>query len=279
MVTPRPAQYIVSLMKPSNPDGLETDRYLSESLARGLQILACFSAAAPVLTNKDIAARTGLPRPTVSRLTYTLVTLGYLQHRPKVGKYGAYELGTAVLSLAHPLLANISVRQVARLPMTELADHARGWVSVGVRERLSMVYIETARSAGVAIMRPDIGQTFPMVNSAMGRAYLAALPPAEREPLLNQLRVKTPVLWNQYAPKVLQGFEDLKEKGFCVGKGDYDPKTHTVAVPMRRPGGNELLVFNCAVPVAELEPGALESSLGPRLVRMVTAIEAALEAG
>ena len=59
-------------------------------------------------------------------------------------------------SLAHPLLANLSVRQVARLPMKELADHSGGWVSIGIRERLNMVYIEACRSGNLTNL-PDIG--------------------------------------------------------------------------------------------------------------------------
>ena len=262
---------------PANGEGAAADRQFAATLQRGLQVLACFSAAAPVLTNKEIAERTGLPRPTVSRLTYTLTMLGYLQHHPHAGKYGKYELGSAVLSLAHPLLANLAVRQIARLPMKELADHSQGWVSIGMRERLNMVYIETARSARAQSVKPDIGQTFPMVVSAMGRAYLAALPVREREELINQLQVKTPELWAAYADRVDQGLQDYIERGFCVGRGDYDPNTHTVAVPLRRPGSNQVLVFNCAIRVANLAAGALEQDIGPRLAQMVRAIESALD--
>lgn len=262
---------------PRSAEGAQGDRQFATTLQRGLQVLACFSAADPVLTNKEIAQRTGLPRPTVSRMTYTLTLLGYLQHHPHVGKYGKYELGSAVLSLAHPLLANIAVRQVARLPMKELADHAQGWVSLGIRDRLNMVYIETARSARAQSVKPDIGQTFPIVVSAMGRAYLAALPARERDELINQLQVKTPELWAAYADRVAQGLLDYIERGFCVGRGDYDPNTHTVAVPLRRPGSSQVLVFNCALRVADLAPGALEIDLGPRLAQMVRAIESALD--
>lgn len=255
----------------------EVDRQFATTLARGLQVLASFSAAEPILANKDIAARTGLPRPTVSRLTYTLTRMGYLQHHPHLGKYGRYELGSAVLSLAHPLLANLGVRQVARLPMKELADHARGWVSLGIRERLNMVYIETARSAGTRNLKPDIGQTFPIVVSAMGRACLAALPAAERTALINQLQVKTPALWNAHAAQVERGLRDYIERGFCLGQGDYDPRTHTVAVPLRLAASNQVMVFNCAVRVENLAPGALEADLGPRLAQMVRSIESALD--
>lgn len=253
------------------------DRQFATTLERGLHVLACFSAADPVLTNKEIARRTGLPRPTVSRLTYTLTLLGYLQHHLHAGKYGNYELGSAVLSLAHPLLANIAVRQVARLPMKELADYAQGWVSIGIRDRLNMVYIETARSTRAQSVKPDIGQTFRIVVSAMGRAYLAALPARARDELINQLQVKTPDLWAAYADRVGQGLTDYVERGFCVGRGDYDPNTHTVAVPLRRPRSNQVLVFNCAIRVENLGAGALEADLGPRLAQMVRAIESALD--
>lgn len=262
----------------SNEGDDESDRQFAATLARGLEVLATFTAADPQLTNKDISDRTGLPRPTVSRLTYTLTRLGYLQHLPRQGKYGKYELGSAVLSLAHPLLANLSVRQIARLPMKELADHAGGWVSLGLRERLSMVYIETARSARTGSVKPDIGQTFPILVSAMGRAYLAAVEPKEREALVNHFRVKSRELWDRYGDRVEEGVRDYAERGFCVCKGDYHPSTHTVAVPLRWAGMQQVMVFNCAVRVDTLADGALEGDLGPRLVQMVRAVEAALDA-
>jgi len=47
-------------------------------------VLRCFTPLEPLLGNKEISVRTGLPKPTVSRLTYTLTKLGYLapQHAP-----------------------------------------------------------------------------------------------------------------------------------------------------------------------------------------------------
>lgn len=84
-------------------DAMETtDRQFATTLQRGLLVLACFDVRQPFLTNKEISARTGIPSPTVSRLTYTLTLMGYLKHHRHLGKYGKYELGNAVLSLAHP---------------------------------------------------------------------------------------------------------------------------------------------------------------------------------
>lgn len=252
----------------------EIDRHFASTLARGLDVLRCFSATKPILGNKDISERTGLPKPTVSRMTYTLTQLGYLRHLPRVGKY---EIGSAVLSLGYPLLANIGLRQVARLEMKELAEYARGWVSLGMRERLNMVYIETARSKEVLNSKPDIGQTFPIIMSAMGRAYLAGVEPGERDAVINQIKVKTPEVWARNCSKVQSSLEDYRARGFCLHHGDFNPHVYTVAVPMRRRGEREVLVFNCAVPVYAVRRGQLEADLGPRLVAMVRAIEHALD--
>src|SRR5882762_7276525 len=100
----------------------EGDRQFATTLARGLEVLRCFTPLEPLLGNKEISVRTGLPKPTVSRLTYTLTKLGYLRHNMRLGKY---QLGSAVLSIGYPLLASMNVRQVARPLMKELADYKR----------------------------------------------------------------------------------------------------------------------------------------------------------
>jgi hypothetical protein len=64
----------------------EVDRQFATTLARGLDVLRCFTATEPELTNKEISGRAGLPKPTVSRLTYTLTRLGYLRQLPHAGK-------------------------------------------------------------------------------------------------------------------------------------------------------------------------------------------------
>src|SRR5574339_303456 len=136
-----------------------------------------------MLGNKEISVRTGLPKPTVSRLTYTLTKLGYLRHSMRLGKY---QLGSAVLSIGYPLLASMNVRQVARPLMKELADYCNGSVSMGVRDRLSMVYVESCRSGNGITTLPDIGTSVPISHSVIGRAFLAACTPPERETVLRQ---------------------------------------------------------------------------------------------
>lgn len=264
---------MAGLLKGERYEG-DVDRQFATTLARGLKVLRAFGPTESQLTNKEIAERTGLPKPTVSRLTYTLTSLGYLRYLPNSGKYGKYGLGTAVLSIGYPLLGNLHIRQIARRPMQELANHARGWVSMGLRDRINMVCIETTRSRAVlTLSRADIGQSFPILSSSMGRAYLAGLPKRERAAIMNQVMVKDPVLWKSHADSISQCLVDFAQRGFCFGRGQNVPAVEAVSVPMRFPIDDFLLVFNCAVPVASVAPKQFEVDLGPRLVGMVRSIE------
>jgi DNA-binding IclR family transcriptional regulator len=251
----------------------EGDRQFATTLARGLEVLRCFTPLEPMLGNKEISVRTGLPKPTVSRLTYTLTKLGYLRHNMRLGKY---QLGSAVLSIGYPLLASMSVRQIARPLMKELADYCNGSVSMGMRDRLSMVYVESCRSGNGIATLPDIGTAVPIAQSVIGRAYIASCTPPERDAVLNQLKVKEPEMHRKYRPQIDKALEDIRSRGFCVSLGEVLREVHAVGAPMRRTVDGEVVAFNCTVPAFILKKGQLEDDIGPRLVAMVRNIEAAL---
>ena len=91
---------------------LETDkdRLFVTALARGLEVLAAFRPGELALSNQELAKRTGLPKSTVSRLSYTLTRLGYLAQDEASGHY---RLGLAVLALGSTVLASYDIRQIA----------------------------------------------------------------------------------------------------------------------------------------------------------------------
>jgi DNA-binding IclR family transcriptional regulator len=246
------------------------DKQFATTLARGLEILRCFTPEGPILGNKDLAERTGLPKPTVSRFTYTLSRLGYLKADHISSKYA---LGPAVLAIGYPLLATIMLRQLARPAMKELADYAGGSVSMGIRDRLNIVYVETSRSSSMFSRQlSDIGLSQPIAATAIGRAYLAASTPADREAILNEIRIKTPAMWERHHKKIMQSFADYERYGFCMSAGDLRRDVHAVGVPLRVMSTGETVVFNCALQSFLVKPGQIRSDIGPRLAAMVRSL-------
>jgi DNA-binding IclR family transcriptional regulator len=245
----------------------------AQTLVKGLAVLRAFRAGERYLGNSDIAERTGFTRPTVSRLAGTLVQLGYLRYSEALGKYA---LGTVLLSLAYPMLAGLTIRQIARPLMKGLADEIEGQVSMGMPADCEMVFIETSRSPRHRHTLPEVGATTSMLVSAMGRAYLAALTPAAREAMLARLHSKEPELAESFAAKVDQACQNLLQLGFTRSCGDVRPELHACAVPLRTRIDGEIVVVNCSVPAYKLKRGELEAGIGPQLVAVARQIDSAM---
>lgn len=248
------------------------DRNFVIALARGLEVLRAFTPTEGLLGNGEIAARTGLPKPTVSRLTHTLTKLGYLTAVERLGKY---QLAPGALALGYSALANMRIRQVARPPMQELADYTRASVALGSRDRLDLMYVEHCRSQSSLLLHLDLGARIPIATTAMGRALVAALPEPERDWLLDHIKRQNEDVW----PKVRDGIEsairDLAERGFVMSIGDWQRDVSAVGVPLKTPDHTGIYAFNCGAPAYQLSRDQLEGDIGPRLANIVRNIEAA----
>ncbi len=135
------------------------DRNFVTALARGLELLRAFGAGEEYLGNAELSNRTSIPRPTVSRLTYTLTQLGYLQHNTHLEKY---RLGPGVLALGYRFLANMGIREIARPHLQKFADATDCNVSLGGADRSDMVYLETCHGHGPLIIRLDTAPACPL---------------------------------------------------------------------------------------------------------------------
>src|SRR5947209_13591242 len=112
-----------------------TDRSFVVALSRGLDVLRAFQPNDGLLGNQEIAARTKLPKPTISRLTYTLTKLGYLTPVPRFEKY---QLAPSAMALGYAALANLGVRHLSESFRDDLMRNTGGACAVGARDPLSI---------------------------------------------------------------------------------------------------------------------------------------------
>jgi DNA-binding IclR family transcriptional regulator len=246
------------------------DRQFVTALARGLEILRCFRPGEAYLTNSEMAKRTGMPKPTISRLTYTLTKLGYLTYSADQGRY---QLGAPVLALGYTLLANLDVRKLARPAMQELAEYAQCSVAIGIRDRLHMVYVEACRGSAAVTLRRDAGSRIPLATTAMGKAYLCGLPQTDRDFLMDHIRLTADTNWPKIKTDIEQGFKDYQDRGFVLSSGLWDANISAVGVPLLDPDIARTMAFNCGGPAFLLPYEKLVEDLGPRLVQLVRNVE------
>lgn len=244
-------------------------RHFVTALARGLELLACFRADEKWLTNTEMAARTGLPRPTVVRLAYTLCVLGYLRQSRESGRYA---LGDSLAALGITMVSNLKLRRIARPYMQDLADRYDISVSLGIRHGADVLYVENCRSGAPLSLGLDIGSRIPITETSMGHALLAVLDAKERERLLAELRPAVGARWPELQQGIAQSCAHWAARGFTLVARDWQSDISAVGAAIRQPDGR-VVAFNAGGSASKFPRALLEQEIGPQLARMVKGLE------
>lgn len=240
------------------------------TLAKGLMILEAFVRESRPLGNSELATLLGLTRPTVSRLCRTLLELGYLDHDARIDRYF---IGPAAVALGYPYIVNTPLRLIARPALQGLTDRFQGAASIGVAFGLEVGYLETCACQTSTLARPDQGATRSVASTAMGRAWLAALPAAERRDAIAGLKRERPDEWQRCHAGIDESLANFAKRGFALNLGDAGYGICGVGVPSRMRYGQRMLVFNCAVPGLHWTPKQLIADVGPALLTLVRRVE------
>jgi DNA-binding IclR family transcriptional regulator len=239
------------------------------ALERGIAVLRCFTEDRRVLTPTELARLTNIPRPTVTRLATTLVALGLMRQEPGSERF---MLGPGVVSLARVFLAGLDIRAFARPRMQALAEVVGGSVYLAVPDGLEMVLIEACRPRSTMLAaRLDVGSRAPMANSALGRAYLAALAVEDRQLMVQSLRLSKGTDWSALEPGLQRALDDAAKYGWCLSAGEFHREINSVSVPLTGPNG-ELMALNCGGPAFVFTEQKLREVVAPRLLDMARAL-------
>ncbi len=248
----------------------EEDRYFITTLARGLDVLACFRSDDTSLSNQQIAQRCHLPKSTVTRIVYTLTKRGYLvQIKPD----GRYALATATLALGSAMLAGLAVRAFARPLMQELADFSQGTLALGLRHRLSIICTEVAHSSATLAPTLQVGSHIPIATSAIGRAYLAGTSDKERSAILKLAPGLDASEDDGVRAGIQRGRQNFREYGCATSFGEWQPDINEIAVTFRSRGTIAMHGLNCGGPSSGLSKEFLLAEVRPRLLVLARQLE------
>lgn len=246
--------------KRTTTQGDPASPHFIEALARGLDVLRCFSPDVKSLGNLELAECTGLPKSTISRIVYTLMTLGYLRYDQETGRYWP---DYGVLALGFGCLASLEVRQVARPLMEQLAQETGAAVALGAFDGQSMTYVDAVHGSVALYLRLPVGYRVSM-NSTMGRTYLASLPKAEQDALLPGLNLPADM-----SATLKKAGADLATTGCCYGIGDWQPGINAVAAPFTAITGEGTFVLSCGGPESILPEHRLHAEISTSLTDVV----------
>lgn len=242
------------------------------ALERGLSVLRVFSADQLLLTNTEIAEKTGISKPSVSRITFTLMTLGYLKHEERTG---LYSIGPAVLSLGYSVIEQLSIRDLARPFMQQLAKLSGGSVYLGAPDGLDILYIEACHAPKSMAINLGVGSRVPMAKTGMGRAYLAALSDTDLAEKLGELRFFHGSDWPEVETQLLPELEATRQRGFSMSRGNWIKEANSAGCTINRADGHPLYTINVGGLSSIITDEILENKLGEELVGVAQNIEQA----
>ena len=249
----------------SRASAVRQDRKFVTALARGLDVLRAFQTRIGPMSNKELSEVTGIPKPTISRLTFTLKELGYLTQASRNSKY---ELAPGILSLGYPLLSGLRIRHVAHDHMAELAKIGGCTVALAARDQLSMVFVDEYCGNSATTLRVDVGARIEIARSAIGRAYLAGINEELRLGLYQRLEDFYGAEWPELKSRIELCIEQVKTRGFCLVDREWRKDTRTVAVPLISSDGTVVMAMSCGGPTFSISVDMLEQDIGPRMVHI-----------
>jgi DNA-binding IclR family transcriptional regulator len=231
---------------------VKEDRDFVTALARGIQVLQCFTAERPELGTTQIATLLGLPQSTVWRLCHTLTQIGLLVPGREAEKLRA---GPGVLTLGHASVASAGIAELAYRPMKDIADRFGVAVSLAAPARTDMVVVQRAEAPTILRLALHVGSALAMARSALGWAYLAGIGPDERRRVLTLLRKALGADWPEAERHIAAAQRDYARDGYVLNLRHYHPDVNAIGVPVTAPGRRNAMALNSggAVSVATVE--------------------------
>ena len=164
----------------------ESERMFIKSLGKGMRLLEAFTIQRPRLTLTELAEETGMNRATVQRLTYTLLSLEYLDR----DEYKRYHLAPKVLALGQAFSGGSDLCRLAGPSLERLSRRLGCSVNLSVLDGEEVVIL-FRREVG-RFLKYDLraGSRLPAYCTSMGKLLLAALPDRELRPLVRGLRLE-----------------------------------------------------------------------------------------
>ncbi|QQM29998.1 helix-turn-helix domain-containing protein [Martelella lutilitoris] len=246
------------------------DRHFVTSLQRGLRVITAYRPDDRALTNQALAERTGLPRSTVARFTHTLHKLGYLVHH---ARSAGYSLAPRVIELSRAALVSTGINELARPSMEALSELGPFSVALGVASDGGIRYLDLARRPEAIVLNLDVGALVPVLQTAIGRAYLSALSEVRRAAMLRQLKAADPALYDAQAPLLAAEMERYQSEGYVTSFGCWWPELNAAATTIRFAEDGDPLLLSISGLSSALTPEKVRGEYAAALMNAARVIE------
>ncbi len=240
----------------------EEDRQFVTALGRGLALLAAFEND-DQLSHQQLVQMSDLPKATVTRLIYTLSTLGFLRTTAQ----GQYQLGSSAVRLSAAAWSRHDIVAYAEPLLRQFALNNEVSVNLAKEIEGEMRYLACSRSPARLSVNLQVGSAVPVADTAIGRAFYAASLSTQQAFIDANLQEHLAEDDYQQAQTMLIKAEKYyKAHGYTLSDGEFSPDILAVAVGVLDvTTGRYEYSLNASVPRANWDADEYAGMIVPKL--------------
>lgn len=222
---------------------------------------------------RSLSAALELSPSTVHRLLESLMRLGYVRQNGLTEKY---TVGAQAVQLGISALSSFDITAVAPPALRRLVAETGESAFLAVLDDGEVVYLFKEEGSRAIRTTARLGSRRPTHCTALGKSFLATMPPAEARALLEQkgMAALTPNtitdldgMWQELAA--------IRLRGYAVDREEVELGLVCCAAPVRDYSGQTVAAISVAGPAERMQPN--EAYYGQRI--SATAREIALSLG
>ena len=225
--------------------------YNVRAVERALQIMGCFDDEHTERGISEIAQAVGLHKATAYRIVTTLVNYGYLEW---VAEGQKYRLGLELANLGFKVIRRMDLRREADPYMKQLVQEWDETCDLSIFDQGKVFYIEVLRGNHALTIAAAVGQRLPAHCTASGKLFLAYLPEAELDAILDQPMVSYTDNTITSPDELRKQLETIRNQGYAVDYEEYEQGVCAVAAPICNSRGNVIAAIGSPSPTSRMTP-------------------------
>ncbi|WP_046478408.1 IclR family transcriptional regulator [Candidatus Filomicrobium marinum] len=234
---------------PSRTRPKAEERETSSVMLRAMSVISAVAENEGTLSVAEIAAKIGLPKPTVHRMCQQLEAAGYLLRDIDSRHYGVghrlWHLGLEVV--------NAGMKPERRAILQKLVNEIGETCNLSMRIHDQSIYIDRVESRWPLRMHLEPGSMVPLHCTASGKLFLSDMNRARRQKLLSVTQLPT------HTPRTItdldameREIELIRKRGYSIDDEEFLEGLVALAVPVRNKQGRVVAGIACHGPTARL---------------------------
>jgi DNA-binding IclR family transcriptional regulator len=242
------------------------------SVGRALGILQYIARYPGEHGVRSLSAALDLSPSTAHRLLDTLTRAGFVRQNPATERYS---IGAQAVQLGIAALGSFDVTAVAPPCLRTLVAETGESAFLVVLDDGEVVYLYKEEGHRAIRTTARLGSRRPVHCTALGKSFLATMPPAEARALLD--RQGMPALTAHTITDMARMWEELADirlRGYAVDREEVELGLMCLAAPVRDYRGATVAAVSMAGPIERMQP--FEERYGRRIAAAALEISLAL---